>query len=310
VLPLCARGEPRGSIQLWCAPETLVRGHRLAARAPRAAWSAWATLLDDRARLERRLQALIAAYRQQLETEADRLRQGKLDALAEFAAGAGHELNNPLAVIVGRAQLLLSRTTDPELARALRIMLNQAQRTHRILRDLMFVARPPAPRCRPCRPAEALQALLPDFERECAARGVQVVAELDDPPVSTWADPEALQHLAEILLRNALMATPAGGRIHVRSSRQREELVWSFRDTGKGITPLEATHLFAPFFCGRQAGRGLGLGLPRAARIVELAGGQLRWTSHPGQETTFEVHLPLVARPEPVGREAPSDQCA
>ena len=308
VLPLGAHGEPRGAIQLWCAPGAPDPGHRLAATAPRAAWSAWAALLADRARLERRLQAVVASCRQQLETHEARLRQGKLEALAEFAAGAGHELNNPLAVIVGRAQLLLARTNEPEVARSLRIILNQAQRTHRILRDLMFVARPPAPRCRPCRPAELLRSLLPEFERECAARGIQLLCELDDPPASTWADPEALRHLAEILLRNALQATPAGGRIQIRSARHREELVWSFSDTGPGILAAEAAHLFDPFFCGRQAGRGLGLGLPRAARIVDLAGGQLRWTSHPGHETTFQVHLPLVTRPEPSSQVDPVPQ--
>ena len=255
-----------------------------------------------------RLQAVVASCRQQLETQEARLREGKFDALAEFAAGAGHELNNPLAVIVGRAQLLLARTTDPEVTRSLRIILGQAQRTHRILRDLMFVARPPAPRRRPCRPVDSLKAILPEFERECGARRIQLLCELDDPPATTWTDPEALRHLAEILSRNAVQATPAGGRIHIRSAQHRDELVWSFSDTGRGILAAEAAHLFDPFFCGRQAGRGLGLGLPRAARIVALIGGQLRWTSHPGHETTFQVHLPLVRRPEPSGPVAPAAQ--
>ncbi|HZW29417.1 MAG TPA: ATP-binding protein [Isosphaeraceae bacterium] len=308
VLPLGARGEPCGSIQLWCAPGTPDPGQQLAATAPCAAWGAWAALLADRARLERRLQAVVASCRQLRETQEVRLRQGKLDALAEFAAGAGHELNNPLAVIVGRAQLLLTRTTDSEVARSLQIILSQAQRTHRILRDLMFIARPPAPRNRLCRPSESLRSLLPEFERQCAARGIQLVYELDEPPASTWADPEALRHLAEILLRNALQAAPAGGRIHIQSVRHRDELVWSFSDTGRGILPAEAAHLFDPFFCGRQAGRGLGLGLPRAARIVDLAGGQLRWTSHPGHETTFQVHLPLVPRPESASQAIPASQ--
>ncbi len=74
---------------------------------------------------------------------------------------------------------------------------------------------------------------------------------------------------AEILLRNALQATPPGGRIQVRSSRKDGELIWSFSDNGKGIGAGEAAHLFDPFYCGRQAGRGLGLGLPRAAKIVD-----------------------------------------
>ena len=98
-------------------------------------------------------------------------------------------------------------------------------------------------------------------------------------------DPDGLRHLAEILLRNALQATPPGGRILVRSSHKDDELLWSFSDNGKGIGADEAEHLFDPFFCGRQAGRGLGLGLPRAAKIVEQAGGKLRWTSGPGHET-------------------------
>jgi signal transduction histidine kinase len=195
--------------------------------------------------------------------------------------------------------LLLARAEDPEVERSLRIILGQAQRAHRILRDLMFVARPPAPRPRTCKPLEVLQSSLVEFERECAARGVRLLSDLDDSSPIAWADPESLRHLAEILLRNALQATPPGGRIHVRTSHEDDQFVWTFSDSGKGISPEEADHLFDPFFCGRQAGRGLGLGLPRAAKMLELAGGTLRWSSAPGQETIFRVHLPLTPPPEP-----------
>jgi signal transduction histidine kinase len=234
-----------------------------------------------------------------VKAEEERLRQAKLDALGEFAAGAGHELNNPLAVIVGRAQLLLARAEDPEVARSLRIIMGQAQRAHRILRDLMFVARPPAPHRRRCQPPELLESLVAEFERDSQARGVRLHAELDDSTPETWGDADGLRHLAEILLRNALQAASPGGRIVIRSSHNDGELVWSFSDNGKGIGPDEAEHLFDPFYCGRQAGRGLGLGLPRAAKIVEQAGGKLRWSSTPGHETIFQVHLPLRPLPEP-----------
>ena len=86
--------------------------HRLATSPLRAAWDSWAALVADRALLERRLQTVVASHREAVETEETRLRQRKLDALSEFAGGAGHELNNPLAVIFGRAQLLLARTED------------------------------------------------------------------------------------------------------------------------------------------------------------------------------------------------------
>ena len=247
------------------------------------------------------MQAAAAALRSRVQEEKERLGRGKLDALGEFAAGAGHELNNPLAVIVGRAQLLLARAEDPEVTRSLRIILGQAQRAHRILRDLMFVARPPAPRLRLYKPPELLDSVMAEFQKDSQARGVRLHAELDDSTPEAWGDADGLRHLAEILLRNALQASPPGGRIVVRSSHKDDELIWSFSDKGKGIGAEEADHLFDPFYCGRQAGRGLGLGLPRAAKIVELAGGKLRWSSTPGHETIFQVYLPLKPPPGPEG---------
>jgi signal transduction histidine kinase len=241
---------------------------------------------------------MMSALKEQVGHDETRLQNEKLEALAEFAAGAGHELNNPLAVIVGRAQLLLSRTHDAETERSLRIILSQAQRTHRILRDLMFVARPPAPRPRACRPSEILRACLSDFQEECETRGIRLIGEFHAGESPTWSDPESLGHVAEILLRNAIQATPSGGKVQVRSHTQGGDLKWWFCDSGKGIGPNEGAHLFDPFFCGRQAGRGLGLGLSRAGRIVAQAGGTLRWSSSNAQGTVFEVQLPLTSPPE------------
>ncbi len=293
VLPLSIHGRTKALLELWCDSRQPELEHRLASSPERAAWQAWATKLIDRAVLERRMQSLASSLRNVVETEDARLRQQKLAALAEFAAGAGHEINNPLAVVVGRAQLLLTRSEDPEITRSLQIILDQALRAHRILRDLIFVARPPVLRRRKCRPAEILQMCLRGFQGECETRGIRLIEEVGESDANMVGDPEALNHLAQILLRNAIQATPNGGKIEVRSSIRDDELVWSFSDSGKGITPTEGAHLFDPFFCGRQAGRGLGLGLPRAARFLELAGGHVRWTSNPGHGTAFHVHLPL-----------------
>jgi signal transduction histidine kinase len=293
VLPLTVHGQPRAYIHIWTDGVGKVEEGGLAGSAAHHAWQSWAAMVADRALLERRVQTVVESLRQEIDHEEDRLRQLKLDALGEFAGGAGHELNNPLAVVVGRAQLLLARTEDPETMRSLRIILSQAGRAHRILRDLMFVARPPAPWPRPCRPAELLRACLRDLQEECAARAIRLCGEIDESGPTSSLDPDALRHLAEIFVKNAIQATPAGGKVVVRSSVQGDELTWFFIDSGKGITPHEATHLFDPFFCGRQAGRGLGLGLPRAARLVALAGGRLHWSSNPGHGSVFQVHLPL-----------------
>lgn len=277
-----------------------------------AGWEAWATLVADRAELHRRLQTVVAGVRRQTEEAEFRNREAKLEALAEFAAGAGHELNNPLAVVVGRAQLLLGRGLDSEVNRSLRVILGQAQRAHRILRDLMFVARPPAPRLRSCRPSEVLRSCLATFREEFEAKGLSLVVDLDAADSPSWTDPDALGHLAEILLRNAIQATSSGGKIVVRSARVGNELKWWFCDSGNGINATDGAHLFDPFYCGRQAGRGLGLGLPRASRIAALAGGSLHWSSSPGEGAVFQVQLPLISPPEepadegPAGRESPA----
>jgi signal transduction histidine kinase len=163
----------------------------------------------------------------------------------------------------------------------------------------MFVARPPSPRPRICRPADLLNACLRDVQEDCAARGIRLASNIDDSGPVGGIDPDALRHLAEILLRNAIQATPSGGKIVVRSSVQGETLCWSISDSGIGLTPLDAAHLFDPFYCGRQAGRGLGLGLPRAVRLVDQAGGRLRWSSNPGHGSVFQVHLPLVRHADP-----------
>jgi signal transduction histidine kinase len=298
ILPLNDRGPMRAVAELGRHGEPKPRRAVEGPEEYRGAWAAWARLVGERSRLERRLQAAIGTLRDRIQSEDERLRLGKMEALGEFAAGAGHELNNPLAVIVGRAQLLLARSEDPDVARSLRIILGQAQRAHRIIRDLMFVARPPAPRPRAWKPPELLGAVVSEFEPDCQSRGVRLIAEMEESPSVAWGDPDALKHLASILLRNALQAAAPGGRIVVRSTQRGDELTWSVADNGRGIRAEEAEHLFDPFYCGRKAGRGLGLGLPRAARIVEQAGGRIRWSSGPGPETIFQVSLPLVSPPE------------
>lgn len=268
------------------------------------AWRAWASWLDRRVALEARLEGAIATLRELSESEEPRLRKSKLEALAEFAAGAGHELNNPLAVIVGRAQLLLARETDPQAERSLRAILTQAQRAHRILRDLMYVARPPEPRPKFCQPGEIWRSCLRDARAEAEERGVSLVAESLDPASRVWADPDALRHAADALLRNALEATPRGGTVRVSVQSKTGSLRWTVHDDGRGVHPAEAPHLFDPFYCGRQAGRGLGMGLPRVARFVGLVGGDVRWQSTPGRGSSFLVNIPVEPPPQPPAAES------
>jgi len=299
-IPLESAGEEVGEIQLWLDDDLETLHRRLAPARLVDAWRAWAASVADRRRLEGRSAAAFEGARRASRTERSRLQEAKLDALAEFAAGAGHELNNPLAVIVGRAQLLAAQIDDPDAAKALEIVMAQARRAHRILRDLMFVARPSEPRPRAFRPAEALRSTLAEFQDECDDRGVRLIAEFEDPDAVAWLDPDVPRHVVSELVRNALQAVggPDGGSIRIHSTLRDDELRIRVADSGKGVARAEAAHLFDPFFCGRQAGRGLGLGLSRVARIVDRAGGSIDWDSTPGRGSVFQVRVPCRRPPE------------
>jgi signal transduction histidine kinase len=296
VLPLGDVDQPAAHVLLWGS-----NGQSDPAEVPivLGAWDAWVEQLAERERLQRTLDEVVAAHRGRVGREEPTRRRLMLGALAEFAAGAGHELNNPLAVIVGRAQLLLAGEDHPESARSLRAIIAQAQRAARILRDLMYVARPPESRPRPCQPDEIVRSCLRDLQAEAEARGVRMLAEAREPGPRVWADPDPLRQVADILARNALEATPSGGTVRFIAGGDGRAVRWSVHDNGRGIGSAEGAHLFDPFYCGRQAGRGLGLGLPRVARIVDDAGGELKWQSVPGVGTTFRVALPVGEIPPP-----------
>src|SRR5207247_2207398 len=93
--------------------------------------------------LEHERDVLHEALEQQRRGEHERLQALKLNALAELAAGAAHEINNPLAVISGQAQYLLGHEDQPSHQKALQTIIGQTQRVHQVLTELMQFARPP-----------------------------------------------------------------------------------------------------------------------------------------------------------------------
>jgi len=197
----------------------------------------------------------------------------RLESLAEFAAGAGHELNNPVATIVGRVQLLLRDETDPARRQALETIAGQAYRIRDMISDVMVFARPPV--AEPCE-VELVASVVDVVRGVCDGHAsregrVQVI---DNGPVTILADPVQLSVVVAELLTNALEADTEGGGVLV-SVTGSESVVLEVRDGGPGLDDTARRHLFDPFFSGRQAGRGLGFGLPKCWRIVNLQGGQI-----------------------------------
>lgn len=217
-------------------------------------------------------------------------------AMAEFASGAAHELNTPLAVIAGRADQLLSWELDPELERAVSAIRENARRCGEIVNELAAFADPPAPR-----PAAIeVTALLASIRDAGIASGgfgaAECCVEISDDLPAVMADEEQLRTILHELLTNAIEATAGRARrLTIKAVRDRtdEQVVISVADNGRGMAPDVRERAFDPFFSRRAAGRGRGLGLSRVRRLAALNGGQVRLRSEADRGTLVEVMLPI-----------------
>ena len=220
-----------------------------------------------------------------------------LAAMAEFCHGAGHEINNPAAAILGRVALLSRRYDDPELRRELRTIARQALRVRDMIADALLFADPPPVRAEPVDLAEVVGGALDGLREHAADAGCELATDLAPAPLE--ADPVMLAAAVAALGRNALEAGADRLRFRGRSSPAGVRL-W-VTDDGPGFSEADRRHAFSPFYSGRQAGRGLGFGLPKCWRVVTLHGGTLRVRSRPGA-TVFRAALP--PKPPPA---APTD---
>jgi signal transduction histidine kinase len=228
---------------------------------------------------------------------AEAVEAAKLEALAEFAAGAGHEINNPLAVIAGRAQMLLRDEKDDERRRALALINSQAMRVYEMIADMRVFARPPKPEPRLIQVDEFLTRLVAEMSPAAAQQGTvlrHTVGQVENLPhaLQVLADPVQLTVALRALCQNALEALGSGGFVEISAWYRGSDVEIAVSDDGPGIPPEVRPHIFDPFFSARQAGRGLGMGLGKCWRIVTNHGGRITVDSTPGQGTVFTIALP------------------
>ena len=257
-----------------------------------------------------RLAELESDFQQALEVE-------KLEAMAEFAAGAGHEINNPLTVISGRAQLLLREETDPERRHALALISAQAMRVYEMIADMMLFARPPRPERQPVELVKLIDEMVADLLPRCARQETSIRRTGESEPIFIEADPVQLQVAFRAICCNAMEALQSGGHIEIgveaaemqadrlaaggtaseclaAAGTAAREVHIRICDDGPGIKPEERRHIFDPFYSARQAGRGLGLGLSKAWRIVTNHGGRIEVSSPAGRGAVLTVTLPTA----------------
>ena len=239
---------------------------------------------------------LAEANRLVVQAQKSMTRTQSLSRLGEMAAGAAHEMNNPLAIISGRAQLLSGTLEEGSKAReAAELIFQQSQRLSDLISALRLFAEPPQPDIQDVNVADVIERAINNTkQREPGAPAVHVSLDPDLPQLHADAEQLAAA-LGEVLL-NAMQSgsdRPVALSIHVDPVKGR----WNFKvtDHGGGMDARTLEHAFDPFFSARSAGRQPGLGLARARRFVECMGGDIDLHSKTGKGTTAVLSIPFIA---------------
>jgi signal transduction histidine kinase/HD-like signal output (HDOD) protein len=239
---------------------------------------------------------LAEANRQLQSAQAELLRSRTLATVGELAAGAAHEMNNPLAVISGRAQLLSAQLSDVKLKQAAITIADQGHRLSQIITDLMEFAKPIPPQPVPTDLAELIDRALYDAKQliDPAQRRIEIT--MGELP-HLLVDPQQVQAAFVQVLHNALQATDERNgqiAIHAAYDAFSSRVVVTVTDNGRGMDEETLRRAFDPFFSSLPAGRRRGLGLAKALRWVEGSGGSIRLESRPQQGTRAMVLLPAA----------------
>jgi PAS domain S-box-containing protein len=240
--------------------------------------------------------------------QAKLMQTEKMAALGQLVSGVAHEVNNPLAAIVGFTDLLLENPGVPETAKEeLRVILQEAQRTRAIVQNLLSFARQMPAQREPVQVNSILRQTLKLRAYDFSNHGVELHENYAEDLPLALGDSHQLQQAFLNILNNAYDAvqeTRRPGRIDVTTLHEKGHLEIRFRDNGPGISHPD--RIFDPFFTTKEVGKGTGLGLSICYGIVRAHRGEIVARNNPdGAGCTFTVRFPVAAAtPELVATEA------
>jgi signal transduction histidine kinase len=252
----------------------------------------------------------------QLYEQLDRSRQRsvqveRLRAVGEMAAGVAHDFNNILAIILGRAELILATMSTPDLRKPLGIIVKAALDGARTVRRIEeFTRRSP----RRSREPVDLLAVVRDvvemtrarWHDQAEARGIRYEVTVEDTAVpSVLGDAADLREALTNLVFNGLDAMPQGGRLTLRAVADGARVRCDIEDTGVGMPTHLRERVFEPFFSTKTA-KGSGLGLSIVYGIVTRLGGEIAVESTPGVGSVFRLWLPMAGERSAAQGPAPS----
>ena len=245
---------------------------------------------QSRTQLEQTVTTLKTTQEQLVQSE-------KLSAVGEFVAGVAHELNNPLAAVMGFAEMLKNMNTDEKQRRHLDMVFKAAQRCQKIVQSLLSFARRQKPERKLVSVNALVEAVLELVAYPLRTSNVEVETKLDPNLPGVLADEHQIQQVLLNVINNArqaIEAQPRGGKINITTGVNGPNVCISIQDNGPGISPENLHRIFDPFFTTKEVGKGTGLGLSLCYGIIKEHGGNITPLSRPGEGATFVIELPVL----------------
>ncbi len=243
-------------------------------------------------------QVALIIERKSIEETNNRLQEqlrhaDRLATLGQLSAGIAHEINEPLATILGFAQLIASELpADSEWAPDLKKITDASLHAREVVRKLMLFSRQMPPRKEPLDLNKLINDGLYFLETRCRRQGITLERELANNMPLVVADPGQIHQVLVNLTVNAMQATPEGGTVRISTSVADQGVVFSVSDTGIGISEELLSKIFMPFFTTKDIDQGTGLGLSVVHGIVSAHNGRINVESASGKGSVFTVFLP------------------
>ncbi len=216
----------------------------------------------------------------------------RLTQLGKLVSHVAHEVNNPLMVISGRAQLsLMEDIKNDEVKRNLDTIFQQSQRAKDIIERLLKFSRPSKGLIKQVDINKSIEEVVALVEHQFKLENVNIIRKYAQSLPSVFADEKQMQEVFMNLLNNAKEAITEEGTIEIATSEENDFLRIDFKDSGVGISAENLERVLEPFFTTKEKGTGLGLSV--CFSIVKAHNGQLKFKSSPGEGTTATVLLPI-----------------
>jgi PAS domain S-box-containing protein len=236
------------------------------------------------------------AYEDLRKTQEQLLQSEKMSAVGQLIAGVAHELNNPLTAILGYAELLESEGLNSRAQDYVSKLFKQAQRTHRVVQNLLSFARQRKPQREEVDVRKVLDETLALRDYDLKINNIRVDRDVPSEPAMVIADPHQIEQVFLNIINNgvdAILETGRKGKLKIRVYSQNGHVCTQFTDDGAGIK--DPKRIFDPFYTTKSVGKGTGLGLSICYGIVKEHGGDVTANNAPEGGAQIEVRLPAVA---------------